>query len=195
MKLLNSKLLLIVLCLLFSLFSKNSFALRCGNQIVSEGDTSAQVLSKCGEPHIRDEQEQQSIEKFGSEYIHKISIPVEDWVYDFGSNRLVQVLRFENNRLSKISSGGYGGIKKDPLRCQNSLNFVSIAETKAQVLLKCGMPSWKSSEEEILRVIKNGPYKEYLKSNIEIWNYQPDIKNPVRVFRFRNGVVERMESE
>ncbi|MBF0493140.1 MAG: DUF2845 domain-containing protein [Deltaproteobacteria bacterium] len=177
------------------LLSRTSFALRCGNQIVSEGDTSAQVLAKCGEPQIRDDQQQQTVEKLGSEYIHKISIPVEDWIYDFGSNRLVQVLRFENNRLSKISSGGYGGYKNNPERCQNSFSYVSIGETKAQILLKCGLPSWKSSEEEILKVIKSGPYSEYLKSNIEIWNYQMDVKNPVRVLRFRNGVLEWMDSQ
>lgn len=39
--------------LVVALASVNSYALRCGTELVYDGDTQAQVLSKCGSPESR----------------------------------------------------------------------------------------------------------------------------------------------
>jgi hypothetical protein len=37
-----------------------------------------------------------------------IQVPLDEWTYDFGPDRLVQYLTFEQGLLVRISSGGYG---------------------------------------------------------------------------------------
>ncbi len=90
-------------------------ALRCGSKIVTEGDTSAEVAAKCGEPaevvSMRSVYRRpviwiQGRPRFiGEDFIE---VPVEAWVYNFGPNKLMRRLRFEGGLLSKIETLGYG---------------------------------------------------------------------------------------
>lgn len=171
------------------LISQECLALRCGNRLVSEGDSTTQVLARCGEPQARDNQQREIVERIGGEYVRRVYGEIEQWVYDFGSSRLVQVLSFENNRLTRIDSGGYGGYKLNPQACQDSNAYLSFRETQAQVLLKCGAPQWKGYEEESRRILKNGPYNEYLKSSVEIWHYQYNPDKSLRILKFRDGAL------
>ncbi|HEX6636644.1 MAG TPA: DUF2845 domain-containing protein [Steroidobacteraceae bacterium] len=90
-------------------------ALRCGNKIVTEGDTSAEVAAKCGEPtdviQMRSIYRRPVIWIYGRpQYIGEdfIEVPVEAWVYNFGPNKLMRRLRFENGLVAEIETLGYG---------------------------------------------------------------------------------------
>jgi hypothetical protein len=90
-------------------------ALRCGNKIVTEGDTSAEVAAKCGEPtdviQMRSIYRRPVIWIYGRpQYIGEdfIEVPVEAWVYNFGPNKLMRRLRFENGLVTEIETLGYG---------------------------------------------------------------------------------------
>lgn len=75
------------------LLSAHVFALdsmRCGNRLVAVGDTKVKVLRLCGEP---DHRERVSGEE---------AVPVEQWIYGFGSRRFPRVLTFEGTGLSHI---------------------------------------------------------------------------------------------
>jgi hypothetical protein len=37
-----------------------------------------------------------------------IDVPVEEWTYDFGPQRFIQFLTFEDGRLVRVQSGDYG---------------------------------------------------------------------------------------
>jgi hypothetical protein len=37
-----------------------------------------------------------------------IEVPVEEWVYDFGTQRFLQYLTFEGGTLIRVKAGGYG---------------------------------------------------------------------------------------
>jgi hypothetical protein len=90
-------------------------ALRCGNHLVSEGDTRSEVASKCGEPD--DVVNQRSVFRrpviwtqgrpyfIGEDYIE---VPVENWIYNLGPNKLMRKLRFEGGVLAEIETLGYG---------------------------------------------------------------------------------------
>jgi Protein of unknown function (DUF2845) len=96
------------------LLAAPAYALRCGNKLVSEGDSRSAVLAKCGEPT---EISASSILRrpvfwhggrpfyVGDGYAQ---IPVEFWVYNFGPNRLMQRLRFVDGEVEEIESLGYG---------------------------------------------------------------------------------------
>src|SRR3954470_23789588 len=93
-----------------------SFAsVRCGSKIIVEGSTRSEVAAKCGEPD--EVVTQHSVFRrpviwtrgrpyfIGQDYIE---IPVESWVYNFGPNKLMQRLRFEDGVVVQIETLGYG---------------------------------------------------------------------------------------
>ncbi|MBN2468874.1 MAG: DUF2845 domain-containing protein [Deltaproteobacteria bacterium] len=96
-----------------------SFALRCKGRLVSEGDTKFDVIVKCGEPVWVEKRTVTRIEKLHDRpYFHKyyggrsstvvVPVEIEEWMYNFGPRRFIQILRFENGRLVEIETGGYG---------------------------------------------------------------------------------------
>jgi hypothetical protein len=99
-------------CLLV-LFASPSYALRCGGDLVLEGETQRQVRTSCGDPtEVADWVEYRTIRvdlpySDGFEEITK-PIHVEEWIYDLGPRRFIRKLRFENGYLKTIKSLGYG---------------------------------------------------------------------------------------
>lgn len=89
-------------------------ALRCGTNLASKGDHFSEVLDKCGEPDFSDEWIEYKTYRIYDERLpmvyHDVSRPVtvKEWTYNFGPNRFMQVLRFENGKLVDIHSLGYG---------------------------------------------------------------------------------------
>jgi Protein of unknown function (DUF2845) len=113
------------LCLLFS---APLFALRCGHSLVQVGDYKDYVNEICGDPdNVQSHYERRGnqIRADGTQYnfnggrqfpnnsfsvgqsnYAEIEVLVEDWTYEFGSERLSKILRFENGRLIQIESLG-----------------------------------------------------------------------------------------
>jgi hypothetical protein len=105
--------------------SAGAQTLRCGETLISEGITQAEVAARCGQPTLIDHQTIYSegaaalpggpppgdwvglslpgvVRRSGSE------IPVEVWTYNFGPDRFMQRIRFENGVVVKVESLGYG---------------------------------------------------------------------------------------
>ncbi|WP_024300242.1 DUF2845 domain-containing protein [Methylomicrobium lacus] len=82
--------------------------MRCGHNIVELGDDTYKVLETCGEPAsiyhrtkivgstLHHPRRTLDIEEYEE-------IQVEEWVYDFGRNRIRQSLLFENGRMVEIN--------------------------------------------------------------------------------------------
>lgn len=108
--------------------SSVSAGIRCGTQLVNEGDSSMYVESICGAPEVK---QQRSIFvthgiEANSEQLHRRSmshrsirsihgyvetteeIVIDEWLYNFGPNRLVQEVVFKDDRVISIKSKGYG---------------------------------------------------------------------------------------
>lgn len=101
-----------VLCLSLCSFN-TAYALRCGHQLVEPGYYKGDVLARCGAPD--------SIETHTEIVGRTLHFPyrtldiqqyeeiqIEEWIYNFGSLRLQQYLRFENGKLKEIRSLGRG---------------------------------------------------------------------------------------
>jgi hypothetical protein len=94
-----------------------AWAFRCDNQLISEGATRYEVLSKCGPPTFVEQREEERgrnvyrrpSEKdawgFGGYTVERVLI--EEWVYDQGPHRLIYYLRFENGILDRIRTGNF----------------------------------------------------------------------------------------
>jgi hypothetical protein len=106
-----------VLVLTLSLFavSPSFAAFRCGVKLVTEGDTRSEVAAKCGEP--TEIVAQKSVfrrpvvwTRNGPYFVGEdfIEVPVEAWIYNLGTNKLMRRLRFEGGVLAEIETLGYG---------------------------------------------------------------------------------------
>ena len=119
---------IIIVCLLLaalpiSASDRNpASTLRCGTYVISLAASQSEVLRKCGEPAnivawdeerikrdtykdipVQSQRELSQEPLFVKEYIK-----IDEWEYNFGPNRFIYYLRFENGRLEEISSGEYG---------------------------------------------------------------------------------------
>ena len=112
------------------LFACPAHALRCHGGLVSLGDHQVEVLERCGEPvfvarrteypfvgrtAVRtygDAETDMDVHTYGhadvanERLIRIVNLPmqVEEWVYDLGSRRFRQLLRFHAGRLVEIES-------------------------------------------------------------------------------------------
>jgi Protein of unknown function (DUF2845) len=111
--------------------SAGAQSFRCGEKLVSEGTTQAEVAARCGQPAYIEHRAiygesgaaggpppvkpiggpapgYPSAVPPGTATRSATEIPVEVWTYNFGPNRLMQRIRFENGVVVQIESLGYG---------------------------------------------------------------------------------------
>jgi hypothetical protein len=89
-----------------------AWALRCGSNIVSMGDSSLLLRKHCGEPAQIERYDQRVIERYDPWYdryvIEAISDPYEIWLYNFGPRRLMARIKVQGGLVRSIETGGYG---------------------------------------------------------------------------------------
>jgi hypothetical protein len=103
-------------------------SMRCGNRLVSSGDSLYEVAQTCGAPDAREHRVEHHTVRYrvpaacpvgsgaptpprgGCHVIVEKTVPVviDEWTYDFGKNRFIQRVRFEQGQLVRVASGGYG---------------------------------------------------------------------------------------
>lgn len=94
-------------------------SLRCSNRIVSVGATPAEVTDKCGEPVYVEQWEEggesyisqffdYETERYTAPRLIKAPLRMERWTYDFGTNKFIRYLTFQNGQLIKIETGDKG---------------------------------------------------------------------------------------
>jgi len=88
--------------------------LRCGNRLVSEGDTAALVRKRCGAPS-ETRVERKLVPPVIWRDGRRIQLPggdreivVEFWTYNFGPNRFMREIRLEEDVVVAIKTLGYG---------------------------------------------------------------------------------------
>ncbi len=90
-------------------------ALRCGNGLIENGMTKQDVVSKCGQPDIK---EFVALKKIGVD-VGAASLAskskVEAWHYNCGEGRFNQTLYFDGGKLALIKSGSSRG--SGPQKC------------------------------------------------------------------------------
>ncbi len=75
----------------------------------------------------------------------------------------------------------------DGFRCGNRI--VSVGEPAAQVRNKCGAPASVDRHEEAYREGGSGA-----KISVELWTYDFGPSSFIRVLRFENGVLRRVDT-
>ena len=88
-------------------------SLRCGSQLVGDGDSMDEVLALCGEPvkRTRTWMTRQPRFEYGGRDIPfpgTEDVPVDVWTYDFGSSRLMRRIRFVAGKVESIETLEHG---------------------------------------------------------------------------------------
>lgn len=97
--------------------------MRCGTRLISDGDPMYQVRSICGTPDAQSHRiEMRTVRQWVSTpclphqmvgrcgYFTEITVQVnvDEWTYDFGPQQFIRTLLFEEQKLARITTGGYG---------------------------------------------------------------------------------------
>lgn len=103
--------------------SARADSLSCNGRIVSTGDSRYDVKSVCGEPDDASQRvEYRTIRGRVSGPCQRVSgkivcsdtreqvleVVIDEWTYDFGSNRFIEYLTFEQGKLVSVRTGSYG---------------------------------------------------------------------------------------
>ena len=81
--------------------------MRCETgQVVSNGDTAADVRTKCGKPTQREKKQECRGSHAGRSRADCVTVDM--WTYNFGPRRLLHRLIFKHGRLAAVRTHGYG---------------------------------------------------------------------------------------
>src|SRR5262245_56765182 len=107
--------------------SAQADTLACSGRIVSTGDSRYEVKAVCGEPDdVSQRVEYRTLrgrvagpcQRVDGKVIcsdtreQVIEVVIDEWIYDFGRNRFIEYLTFEQGKLVSVRTGSYG--KKAP---------------------------------------------------------------------------------
>lgn len=175
-----------VLVLLFVLFATPAHALRCGTDLVREGDRAYQVERACGRPD------------WVGTYEWHDGGRAEVWHYNFGPTELMRVLHFRAGRLQRIETAGRGFVEpRSSGDCRPAQVFPGMSAH--ELLKKCGQP-----------VQREGPRVQYLADRarhphgrthpgfhpafVEDWYYDFGSGYLERRLRLVDGIVREIQT-
>ncbi len=98
-------------CLL--LVALPAHALRCGSNVISEGDSTLRLTRFCGQPvQVEQHEERIAVQRYDqlrkTYYTEYVAQPYEVWVYNFGPRRFINRIEIRDGIINKITTGGYG---------------------------------------------------------------------------------------
>lgn len=156
-------------------------SMRCSGSLVRTGDRMFDVRRACGEPDV-------------AVTLHSVAtsaglVPVEEeWQYNFGRQRLIRFLRFQNGRLTQIRSGGRGFLHSTGGSCSPSALQTGISQL--ELVARCGEP-------EVIETRVTGRSYQLTPGGVlfpvgipaEEWFYTFDDTRFIRVVTVVNGRV------
>lgn len=91
----------LTLCCLVS-FSAQADSMRCGQKLITEGDSQAKVLSLCGSPSSKAVISEVSDTRFTNYGKHTETVQIEQWIYSQGGGQFNKSLIFKAGSLQRI---------------------------------------------------------------------------------------------
>jgi hypothetical protein len=93
--------------LLLSVSPTTALGFKCGRSIINEGKSIEYVLDRCGQPSYSQEHTEYRVFRQTPPAPDIVEpIIIQEWRYNFGRNRLMRYLRFENGILKETESIG-----------------------------------------------------------------------------------------
>jgi hypothetical protein len=187
---------LVALFLIIGLLPAGTFAseYRCEGKIVSVGDTSGELLMKCGEPDWKQSHDEEIIEAWDKDSRHRIIITVEEWTYNLGPDRFMRIFRLQNGKVVDILLGGYGFAKEETNQLQCNAQNIAVGDSAIEVLAKCGEPVSENEWEEMTSERLDDGTVRKVNITVAEWTYNLGPDKFIRIITLRNGTVVNIQS-
>lgn len=117
-------------------------SMRCGSRLVAEGDSAAKLLAVCGEPDLRDSWQAPG-------FAPGLLAETEQWTYNFGSQKLLRLVRLRQGRIERMDSEGYGFALPATRDCSAAAAIVP-GMSKYRLLARCGEPLLRTGTHLLL---------------------------------------------
>jgi len=113
-------------------------SIRCGSSLVQTGDPAILVRRACGQPSFIDPW----IAGAGGGLGYGAVLNMEEWTYNRGPGRLLQIMVFRDGKLYSIRDGGYGFNEGQPQSCRPT--DINRGMSKYRLLQACGEPAQRN---------------------------------------------------
>lgn len=168
--------------------------LRCNGRLVDVGDNQATVRQLCGAPAGRSAYEEEVREQTGAEREVRTAVQYEQWVFDFGPDRLQQVVAFRNGQVFSIASGGYGMAGAAGNDACRGGQLLQVGQTLAEVELRCGPPATQSRRYDTLVETLAAKTEIRRRITIDEWWYDFGPERLALKLHFENARLVTIES-
>ena len=166
----------------------------CGeNKTVYIGDTSGEVILKCGEPDRKQSHTEEVIATLDNDKKSNILITLEEWTYNLGPERFMRIFKLQDGKVVDMWLGDYGFAKEQVNRPQCSALSISVGDSAAEVAAKCGEPTLKDQLEEITQEQLDANTSRKVYGTVEHWTYNFGPNQFLRILTIRNGKVTNIE--
>lgn len=171
--------------ILAALAAQNAFALRCGNDLVTTGDSKITVINKCGQPDWIDRWREEVIDFPDTDYEFRAVRINERWVYNPGPRQFIRIVTFNGSTVSAIESGGRGFIPA-PTKGRCDFESFPLGTIPGEVAARCGEPDAKDQRyEAITQSIAGG--RRQVSVTVDEWTFNLGPTQFLRILTFRNG--------
>jgi len=113
-------------------------SVRCGSSLVQTGDPAIVVRKTCGAPDFVDPW----IAGAGGGFGQGVVLSMEQWTYNRGPGRLLQIMVFRDGKLYSVTDGGYGFSVNQGQSCRPT--DLAPGLSKYRLLVACGEPAQRN---------------------------------------------------
>ncbi|ABC82444.1 DUF2845 domain-containing protein [Anaeromyxobacter dehalogenans] len=193
---------LLLLALLAPSAHAGESSLRCDGGTVELGASRLDLLARCGEPALRDAREiERSVLVIAGRASQDSVVLVEQWTYNHGPQRFIDLVTVEGGRVVAIERGGYGyapervAAVRTPGRASCDPSAVRVGESKLDLLVRCGEPIAKdvAVEPRALPPGVQGGAPGEARVPVELWTFDFGPQRFTLVARLEAGKVVAVE--
>lgn len=172
----------VLLALLALLLPSRAWALRCGTQIVKQGDTAAQVRDECGAPFFMDYYVGPPGVGVDTPVEPGAAVTTEVWYYNFGPQQLMVRLEFSGGVLAREQTLGYGFVGQGgPCDYTTITTGMSVAD----LIARCGFPASRGRNPLAIAAAMGAQAPAWG----ETWFYPADGSSAAREVQLQDGRV------
>lgn len=165
----------------------DAFAFYCGNEIVAKGDTTGEVVLKCGDPSWKYQHTEKIVEGQDTGFEVRNTVIIDEWLYNRGPLEFMRFLKFRNGRLNDIDELGYGFSRGSPPPACDHGRALAVGDTIIEVVMKCGEPLSKETRTDEVREQIDIVTEHRVYVTIEEWTYNFGPLHFLYLLRFENG--------